>query len=68
MPQIGICIVTIINKGIEYWCNFFVVPGIGPALLGMPCCGWIQLVSSYYQTTNEQCKKRQIIGPQKEDK
>ena len=31
--KLGLCKVTILNKGIEFWCRFFVVLGNGPALL-----------------------------------
>ena len=42
---LGMCKVTISNEGIEYQYNFFVVPGNEPALLGMPDCEWLQLLS-----------------------
>ena len=38
IPQMGICQIVIINEGIKYKCSFFVVPGNGSALLGMPEC------------------------------
>ena len=44
-PQIGICRLTLIDKDIEYQYSFFVVPGNGPALLGMPDCEGLQLLS-----------------------
>ena len=36
ITQMGLCRVTIINDGIKYRCNFFVVSGYGPELLGIP--------------------------------
>ena len=43
--QKSICKVTIINKDIEFQCNFFVVPGNGQAYLRMPDCERIQLLN-----------------------
>ena len=34
IPQIGMCHIAINNKGIKYQCNFFVVPGNRPTLVG----------------------------------
>ena len=48
------------NTGIKYCCNFFVVPGNGSALLGLPDCDWLQLLSIKCQTTNDQHKRGQI--------
>ena len=38
IPPMGVCNVTTVNKGIEYQCSLFVVPGNTPALLGMSDC------------------------------
>ena len=49
IPQMAIYSKTLINKGIEYECNFLIVPGNGPALLGTPDCeclhGMVSLLS-----------------------
>ena len=53
----GIYEIAVINKGIAYQCNFFVVPGNAPALLGMPNYEWLQLLSVNCETTNNQQKE-----------
>ena len=50
IPQMGVCKVNIINKGIEYQCSFFVVPGNIQALLVMLQCERLQLLSINCQT------------------
>ena len=45
IPQRDVCCNTMINKGIEYGCIFFVVPGNELALLGMPYCEWLMLLT-----------------------
>ena len=45
IPQKGVLKVTITHKGIEFWCSFFLVPGNGSALLGMPECKRLQLLN-----------------------
>ena len=52
-----ICHITIINKGIEYGCSFFVVPGNGPALLGMLDFELLKLLTVNCQTTDGQHRK-----------
>ena len=64
----GLCIVVIINKGIEYQCNFFVGPWHGPALLGMPDCERLQMLSTNCWSTNGQQEGRQINEQTKQDK
>ena len=54
IPQMGVGIITMTNKGIAYWCHFCVVPGNWPALLGIPDCERLQLLSINLQTTNDQ--------------
>ena len=54
----GMCRVTKLSNGIEYQCNFIVVPGNELALLGMPDCEQLQLLNVACQITNEQCKRR----------
>ena len=61
-----ICRVTLINKGIKYWYNLFLVPGNGAALLGMLDCECLQLLSINCQITNnlqinEQTKQSKSI-------
>ena len=36
IPQLGICRVTIGHKKVELPYTFFIVPGYGPLLLGVP--------------------------------
>ena len=62
--QMDICRGIIINEDIEYQCNFFVVPGIGLALLGMPECEWLQLLRINCQATNDQCKEDKLTNKQ----
>ena len=64
MPQISICRVTIINKGIQFQCIFFAVPGNGPAFLGMPDCENLQLLGINCQMTTNLHKRRQIMSKQ----
>ena len=59
-----ICRVTMINKGIEYQCNFYVVSGNGPSLLGMPDHKWLHLLSINCQTANRQCKEDKLMRKQ----
>ena len=51
------CRVTIINKSMEYQCNFCVVPGNGTALLGIPDCECLQLLNINCQATNNPHKR-----------
>ena len=60
IPQIGIWRVTIINKSIKFQCIFSVMPGNGPALLGMPECERLQLLSINCSPRNDKQKERQI--------
>ena len=41
------------SKGIEYQCNFFVVPGNEPALLGTPYCKFLKLLTVNFQTQKQ---------------
>ena len=59
--QLCIGHVTLNNKVIEYQCDFFVVPGNGPALLGMSDCEWLQLLTVNCQTIDGSHKGHQII-------
>ena len=54
MPQRAICQIAIINKSSEDQCNFFVVPGNKPALLGMFNCKWLVLLNVSCQNTSDQ--------------
>ena len=65
--QMGICRVTLFNKGIAYQCNFFIIHGNVLALLGMPDCEWLQMLSINCQKTNNQCKRRQVNEQTKQD-
>ena len=57
-----------INKSIKYQCHFFVVPQNGPALLGMPDCERLQLLSINCQTINDQQKGRKINEQTNQDR
>ena len=59
---------NLINKGSEYWCSFFVMPGIGPALLGMQDCKRLQLMSINCQTVSSGQKGRKGNGQTKQGK
>ena len=50
MLQIGIFKIIINQKGIKSQCSFFIVSLNGPALLGMPDCERLQLLSMNYDT------------------
>ena len=52
--EMGVCRVTIIKKGTKYCCSYHVVPGSGLALLGIPVCERLQLLSINCQTTNSE--------------
>ena len=51
IPEIGICQIAIIDKGINYRCIVFVVLANGPALLGMQVYKWLKLPTANCQTT-----------------
>ena len=53
IPQMGVCKVTIINKGIKYQSIFFLVSGNRLALFGMPDCERLQLLSINCQAVNK---------------
>ena len=53
--------------GTEYLCIFFVVPGNGPALLGMIDCKQLHLLSIHCQTINNQHNGRQTNEQTKHD-
>ena len=48
-----ICYVAVVNKSIKYRCSFIVVPGNRPALLGMPNCDWVKLLTMNCQTADD---------------
>ena len=52
ITQMSICKVIMINKGITFQCNLFVVLGNGPVLLGMPDCEH-QIVTPHLLTCTE---------------
>ena len=56
----GVCRITIFNKGIAILCSFFVVPGNVSALFRMPGCEGLQVVSTNCHTTYEDQEGRQI--------
>ena len=56
------------NKCIEHQFRFTVVPGSGPALLGMLHCESAQLLSISCQTTTDEQKDRQISIKTREEK
>ena len=58
----------IINKSIEFQCNFFVVTVSGPALLGMPDCERLQLPGINFDKTNTDQHRRHINEHTKQDK
>ena len=64
MEQMGLCRITIINKCIEYQCNFFIVPGNGLALLGISDCESLQLLSINCQTTTDQHERGLLMSKQ----
>ena len=53
IPQMGICNIAIINKGIKYGNSLFVVSANGPALLGMPDCEQLNLLTVNCQTADD---------------
>ena len=59
-PKIGISKVTLTHKGIETWCSIFVVPGISPALLGMPDGDRLQLQSVNWDTIEGDQNRGQV--------
>ena len=63
----GVCKVNIINKDIRYSSSFFVVPGNRPALLGMPDCERLQLLSIKCQTMSNTSKLKCINEQIKQD-
>ena len=50
----GICQIAIIKKDIKYWHNILVEPENGLALLGMPQCEGLQLLTVNCDTSNQQ--------------
>ena len=48
------------EQGIEFQCNFFVVPGNGPALLDMTDCKRLQLLSINCNTISADSHRRQV--------
>ena len=52
--QIGICRVAFINK-----VTFYILPGNRSALLGMPDCEYLQLLSINHQMANDMHNRRQ---------
>ena len=52
VPQMGVCKVNIVNKGIKYQCSYNAGPDNGPALLGMLDCERLQLLSDNCNTTD----------------
>ena len=60
IPQRGISRVAVINKGIKYQWNFFVVPGNGPTLLGIPDCKMPAAPGHTARQQNDPCKRMQI--------
>ena len=62
------CKITIIKKGIKFQCNFFVVMGNWPALLGMPDCERLQLLGINCNTTNAGQNGKQKNERIKQDK
>ena len=61
LPEMGVCKITIIYKGIKFLCSFFVGPGIGPALLGMKKCVGLQLLSINCNTMDDEQKGDKYI-------
>ena len=51
-PLMDICHIATMIKGTEYQCNFFVVPGNGQALLRMPDCEQLKLLTANCLTIN----------------
>ena len=58
VPQMGVCRVTIINKGIEFQCSVSLVLGNGLVLLGMPNCQRLQQLSINCHTMNDEQKDK----------
>ena len=58
----GICHFAILNKGIEYGCTLLIVSGNVPALLGMPDCEWIKIVTLNCQTADDQHKMNKLMN------
>ena len=56
----GVYGITIINKGPVFQCSFFVVQGNYLALLGIPDCDILQLLSINCHTLNDEQKGGQI--------
>ena len=52
IPQMDVCKVVLINKGIKFQSNFFVVLRNGPALLGILGCERYQLLTFKGDTRN----------------
>ena len=56
------------TTNIELCCSFFVMPRNGPAFLGMPYCGKLQLLSVDFDAINVGQKKEQINEQSRQDK
>ena len=54
----GISHTAIIHKGIGYRCSFFVLLGYEPALLGMPECEWLKLLTVNCKTADDPYRKQ----------
>ena len=68
ISQMDICHITVLNKCFEYQCSFFVVPGNRPALLGMPGCEWLKLLTVNFQTQMTNTKSDKLMKKPKQDK
>ena len=66
--QMCICHIDIIYKGIDYGCHFFAVPRKGLAILGMPECEQLKLLTMNCQSTDDPPRKWQINEQTKQDK
>ena len=60
IPQIEICGPALINKDVEYKCNYFAVPGYGLSFLWMPDCECLELLSKNHKMINDLHNTRQI--------
>ena len=52
--------IVLINKGIEDQCTFCIAPENGPAVLRMPGCEQLQLMSMSCQMTNDLDNRAEI--------